>query len=168
MRDVDKQIADDSAALVHRRIERRSGRERRRQGGLSLGFLLSGGRRTRGRRYADRQRMICLDRYRQSQFSIIALILFFSIMDALLTLELIHRGAIELNPIMAFYLGIDPHAFLLVKYGLTSAGVMILLLFDGFVIKTLRVRVGTLLYLVLAAFLGVFSWQVFLFHKVVA
>jgi hypothetical protein len=28
--------------------------------------------------------------------------------------------------------------------------------------------VGTLLYLVLAAFLGVFSWQVFLIHKVVA
>jgi hypothetical protein len=57
---------------------------------------------------------------------------------------------------------------MLVKYGLTSAGVMILLLFDGFVIKALRVRVGTLLYLVLAAFLGVFSWQVFLIHKVVA
>ena len=112
--------------------------------------------------------MICFDRYRQSHFSIIALILFFSLMDALLTLELINRGAIELNPIMAFYLGIDPRMFLLVKYGLTSAGVIILLLFNNFVMKPFRVRVGTLLYLVLAAFLGVFSWQVFLIHTVVA
>ncbi len=148
--------------------ERRSGVDRRRQGRAPLRFLIAGGRRTQGRRYEDRQRMICFDRYRQSHFSIIALILFFSLMDALLTLELINRGAIELNPIMAFYLGIDPRMFLLVKYGLTSAGVIILLLFNNFVMKPFRVRVGTLLYLVLAAFLGVFSWQVFLIHTVVA
>ena len=112
--------------------------------------------------------MTCFDRYRERHFSIIALILFFSVMDALLTLELINRGAIELNPIMAFYLDIDPLTFLLVKYGLTSAGVMILLLYNDFVIRALRVRVGTLLYLVLAAFLGVFSWQVYLIHTAVA
>ncbi len=148
--------------------ERRSGGDRRRQGRLHLRFLYSGGRRTRGRRYEDRQRVTCFDRYREWHFSIIALILFFSVMDALLTLELINRGAIELNPIMAFYLNIDPLTFLLVKYGLTSAGVMILLLYNDFVIRVLRVRVEILLYLVLAAFLGVFSWQVYLIHTAVA
>lgn len=146
------------------RIERRSGIDRRRQGRHQLRFLLSGGRRTQGRRYEDRQRVNCFDRYRQSHFGLIVLILFFSVMDALLTLELIHRGAVELNPIMAYYLEFDPRIFLLVKYGLTSAGVLILLLFNGFVLRTLRIRVATLLYLVLAAFLGVFSWQVYLIH----
>lgn len=167
MADVEKQVADQGA-FGPRLIERRSGGDRRRQGYPRPGFLVSGGRRTRGRRYEDRQRMICLDRYGQSHFGIIALILLFSLMDALLTLELIQRGAIELNPIMAFYLSIDPRTFLLVKYGLTSAGVIILLLFNGFVMRPLRVRVGILLYFVLAAFLGVFSWQVFLIHRVVA
>ncbi len=164
MVDVHKGIAEQDA-LGPGGIERRSGIDRRRRGGARPGFLVSGGRRIRGRRYEDRQRMVCLDRYGQSYFGIIALILLFSLMDALLTLELIHRGAIELNPIMAFYLSIDPHAFILVKYGLTSAGVIILLLFNGFVMRTLRVRVGVLLYFVLAAFLGVFSWQVFLIHR---
>ncbi len=148
--------------------ERRSGNDRRRQGGIHLRFLLSGGRRVNGRRYEDRQRMLLFDRYQQSHFSIIVLILFFSVMDALLTLFLINRGAIELNPIMAFYLGVGPYVFLFVKYGLTCAGVILLLLVRNVFLKTIRVHAGILLYLVLAAFLGVVSWQIYLIGKVVA
>ena len=149
-------------------LDRRSGGDRRLQRNVRLRFLFWGGRRIKGRRHEDRQRLMYFDRYRQSHFTIIALILFFSVMDALLTLELINRGAVELNPIMAFYLAIDPRTFLLVKYGLTSAGVVILLLCHNFFIRTIRIRVGVLLYLALAAFLGVFSWQVYLIGRGIA
>ena len=149
------------------RLERRSGGDRRRHRRIPLRFLLFGGRRVKGRRYEDRQRMMYYDRYQQSYFSIIVLILFFSVMDALLTLYVIHHGAVELNPIMAFYLGVGPYTFLFVKYGLTSAGVIILLLLKNFYIQAIRVHAGILLYIVLAAFLGVFSWQIYLIRKVV-
>jgi hypothetical protein len=121
-----------------------------------------------GRRFKDRQRILYLDRYQQSHFGVIVLILFFSLMDALLTLFLINHGAIEINPIMAFYLGVGPYTFLLVKYGLTSAGVVILLLCKNSFMQSIRVHADTLLYLVLAAFLGVVSWQIYLIHKVIA
>ncbi len=148
--------------------ERRSGGDRRRQGRIHLRFMLFGGRRVRGRRYEDRQRMMYFDRYQPSHFSIIVLILLFSVMDALLTLYVVHHGAVELNPIMDFYLGVGPYTFLFVKYGLTSAGVIILLLLKNVYMQTIRVHAGILLYFVLAAFLVVFSWQIYLIRKVIA
>ncbi len=150
------------------RQERRSGGDRRRRQHLRLRFLLVGGRRVQGRRYEDRQRILFFDRYQQAQFGIIVGILFFSAMDALLTLYLINHGAIEINPIMAFYLDVGPYTFLFVKYALTSTGVIILLFSQNFFLKTIRVNAGILLYFVLAVFLGVFSWQIYLIRKVVA
>ncbi|MDJ0808560.1 MAG: DUF5658 family protein [Desulfobacterales bacterium] len=165
---VEERTASGWSASEGERQERRSGGDRRRRQHFRLRFLLSGGRRVLGRRYEDRQRILFFDRYQQVQFGIIAGILFFSVMDALLTLYLLEHGAIEINPIMAFYLDAGPYTFLFVKYGLTSAGVIIILLLHGFFLKTLRVNAGVLLYFVLVAFLGVFSWQIYLIRKVAA
>jgi hypothetical protein len=148
-------------------VERRSGRDRRQPDRRSIRHFLIGGRRTWGRRSEDRQRLQYFDRYHHSHFSLIVLILFFSVLDALLTLHLIGHGAIEVNPIMAFYLGIGPYTFLFVKYGLTSVGLILLLLINNFVMQSIRVRAGTLFYLVLATFVGVVSWQIYLIHRVV-
>ncbi len=38
------------------------------------------------------------------------------------------HGAYEINPIMAYYLTVGPHAFIVLKYALTSMGVIILLI----------------------------------------
>ncbi len=89
-------------------------------------------------------------------------------MDALLTLFLVSRGATELNPIMAFYLGVGPYTFLFVKYGLTCAGVMILLFVKNSFLQSLRIHADVMFYLVLAAFLGVVSWEIYLIHRVFA
>jgi hypothetical protein len=153
-------VADDGA-------ERRLGGDRRRQR-IDRRFLFAGGRRVEGRRFEDRQGLLYLDRYQPAYFRVIILILIFSVMDALLTLVLINHGAVELNPIMAFYLELGPYHFLLVKYALTSAGVIIILLYKGAFMYSLRIQADTLLYVVLAAFVGVVSWQVYLIHKVVA
>jgi len=107
------------------------------------------------------------DRYQQSLFGVVVLILFLSVIDAILTLFLINHGAIEINPIMAFYLGVGPYTFLFVKYALTSVGLILLLLFRRFFLRSMRVFAGSLLYLILIAFLGVVSWQLYLVHSVI-
>ena len=130
--------------------------------------LLFGGKRETIRRYEDRQRAFLLDQYHQSLFGVIVIILLLSVVDAILTLFLINHGAIEVNPIMAFYLDFGPYTFLSVKYGLTSVGLLILLVFKNIYLRSMRVETGTFLYVILAAFLGVVSWQIFLIHSVVA
>ena len=140
----------------------------RRQRKVSLRYLLCGGRRQTIRRYEDRQNYFYVDRYRQSLFGVIVLILFLSVMDAILTLYLINHGAIEINPIMAFYLEVGPYTFLFVKYALTSVGLLILLIFRNIVLRPLRMRVDAFFYFILIAFLGVISWHIYLIHSVLA
>lgn len=148
--------------------EKRSGVDRRRKNQFNIRSLLFGGRRETIRRYEDRQRAFLLDQYHQSLFGVIAIILLLSVVDAILTLFLINHGAIEVNPIMAFYLDFGPYTFLSVKYGLTSVGLMILLIFKNMFLRSMRVETGAFLYVILAAFLGVVSWQIFLIHSVIA
>ena len=148
--------------------EKRSGVDRRRKNHFNMRSLLFGGKRENIRRYEDRQRAFLLDQYHQSLFGVIVFILFLSVVDAILTLFLINHGAIEVNPIMAFYLDFGPYTFLSVKYGLTSVGLLILLVFKNIFLRSMRVETGTFLYVILAAFLGVVSWQIFLIHSVVA
>lgn len=146
--------------------ERRSGRDRRGILRTSLRSLLWGGRREVIRRREDRQRRVYVDRYQQSQFAVIVLILLLSVTDAILTLLLISHGAVEINPVMAFYLGLGPYPFLFVKYALTSAGLVVLVVFQRRFLRSLRMNAGAFLYVVLAAFLGVVSWQIYLIHRV--
>jgi hypothetical protein len=133
-----------------------------------LRYFLFGGRRAGGRREEDRRRVQYVDRYHHAHLSVIVLILFFSVLDAFLTLFLIDHGAIEVNPIMAYYLEVGPYAFLSVKYGLTSIGLILLLLFSNFVLRPVRVRASVLFYPLLAIFVGVVSWQIYLIRLVVA
>jgi len=148
--------------------ERRSGVDRRGTNGPKLRSLLLGGRREEIRRRTDRQKWAYVDRYQQSLFGVIVIILFLSVVDAILTLLLIHHGAMEINPIMAFYLGLGPYPFLFVKYALTSAGLVVLVLFRGRFITSRWLKADVLLYVILAAFLGVVSWELYLIHKVLA
>ena len=147
--------------------ERRSGIDRRGARRLTFRSLLFGGRREFIRRRADRQRIACVDRYQSSLFGIIVLILLLSVTDAILTILLISHGAVEINPIMAFYLELGPYPFLFVKYALTSVGLLILLVFRSRFLESMRMQTGTFLYVVLAAFLGVVSWEIFLINKVI-
>ena len=147
--------------------DRRSGADRRRGKSLDWRSLLRGGQRRTIRRAEDRQRIFHVDHYGESLFAGIVFILFLSVLDAIFTLLLLQHGAVEINPVMAFYIDVGPYAFLAVKYGLTSLGVVFLLLFRNVVLKSLRIRAGALIYAVLAAFLGVVSWQLYLIGKMV-
>ena len=87
----------------------------------ALSFLVSGGRRRQVRRVHDQRRIVILDRYPAGLLVVILGILFLSLTDAFLTLNLIEHGASEINPVMAYFLEKGPFLFTVVKYGLTTA-----------------------------------------------
>ena len=148
--------------------DRRFGVERRQRSQFNFRSLLLGGRRKKIRRYEDSQRTFLVDQYQQSLFGIIVFILFLSAVDAILTIFLINHGAIEVNPIMAFYLDFGPYTFLGVKYALTSVGVIVLLIYRNIFLRSIRIQTGAFLYVILAAFIGVITWQIFLIQTVIA
>ena len=149
-------------------IEKRAGKDRRKTGTPRLRFFLRGGRRETNRRQADKNKVFCFDRYSQSLFGAIVLILFLSVADALLTLLLTGHGAIEINPVMAYYLNIGPYTFLTVKYLLTCLAVVILLLCQNIFLRTLKIHTRSFFYVIIAAFISVILWQFYLIYKVTA
>ena len=147
--------------------EMRSGSDRRSSRGINLRSLGFGGKREHIRRKEDMQRYFSVDRYSPSIFAAIIFILFLSVVDALLTLFLIGNGAIEVNPIMAYYLKIGPYSFLAVKYGLTTIGVFVFLLLRNIYLRPLKMYTGTLLYVVIAVFVTVVAWQLYLISHII-
>ena len=148
-------------------VDRRSGIDRRNQVGISFRSLLLGGRRENIRRKIDKQKRFHVDQYSAFFFAAIVIILTLSVVDALLTLFLIGNGAFELNPIMAYYIKIGPYWFLAVKYGLTSIGVVSLLMLRIISLSPFRIYTGSLLFILTAVFITVFAWQLYLIHNVI-
>lgn len=125
------------------------------------------GRRQQVRRRIDRDRVLYLDRYSKTIFRLIVLILIFSVLDAFLTLLLIDHGAVELNPLMAFYLDIGPAPFVAVKYTLTSLSIFVLLVYSNNSIKSLKIYTRSMFSIISLTFAGVIAWQLFLVYRVV-
>lgn len=107
--------------------ERRSGKDRRAKPTSPFTWSSLRGSRRNARRAEDREKHRFVDVYSPAFLLAIAVILSLCVLDALFTLELISRGAQELNPVMAFFLQFGYLPFLLVKYILTASGLMTLL-----------------------------------------
>ncbi|MFP4033532.1 MAG: DUF5658 family protein, partial [Desulfococcaceae bacterium] len=58
----------------------------------------------------------------------ILFVLLLSFLDAFFTLYLLHMGAVETNPVMAFFLQFGPAVFMVAKYGITVICVAAMLL----------------------------------------
>ncbi|MCU0559655.1 MAG: DUF5658 family protein [Desulfobacterales bacterium] len=114
------------------------------------------------RRTVDRRRIVILDRYSPGLLAVILGILFLSLTDAFLTLNLIECGASEINPVMAYFLQKGPLVFTLVKYGFTSLAVIIFLLVKNSVIHGSRMRTRSLFTFAIICFLIAVVWQVIL------
>lgn len=149
-------------------VERRTKTDRRKKGSISIRSLLFGGRREIIRRHEDKNNLFYVDRYSQLHFVAIVLILSLSVADAVLTIVLINHGAHEVNPVMAYCLDVGPYAFLSVKYLLTSAGLIVLLMLRNIFVKPLRIYTGSLFFYFLVAFISIVSWQIFLFYRIIA
>ena len=141
--------------------------DRRRNRLPSLRALLIHPRRRCVRREADRRRFILLDWYPESLLPLSSAVLVLSATDALMTLYLLHHGAHELNPVMAYFLKQGPLIFLLVKYLLTAFAVTVVVLAYDVFIPFLRLFTRDLLKIFAGVFAAVVAWQLFLAYRYV-
>lgn len=121
--------------------ERRRQPDRRRFSWRTLWIALSSGRRRSMRRQDERCQPHYVDIYDDSRLLLWTLgIVAFCILDAFLTLMILDQGGIELNPVMAFLLGIGTSAFIYTKYLFTALAVIFILFHVNFRLFGLPVR----------------------------
>jgi len=151
-----------SAEQRHSGAERRSGRDRRKGLRSIFSRYRLAGQRAHPRRKADRQKAYFLDRHSYRTFLVILAIFLLSIIDAVLTLHLISRGAAEINPVMAYFLKRGPSVFFIAKYLLTTFSMIVILNYgNNFLFRT-RLRVKILFLAALVPFILVVLWEIYL------
>jgi ABC-type amino acid transport system permease subunit len=116
--------------------------------------------RRRGSRRDAEHSFTSVDWHHPQWLAVAILTLLLCTADAFLTLVLLERGATEANPFMQPLVGGSPFVFAMVKMGLTSGGIVVLILLAR--VKVFgRIPVSVLLYGVLfayAALVGYESW----------
>lgn len=105
------------------------------------GFLRS--RRRQSRRLSEGEALFT-DYHHPWLFFMATSIMVLSFADAVFTLALIERGAIEMNPVMAAAIGKGTHAFATIKMALTSFGILSLVFLARSVFIN-TIRTGALL-----------------------
>lgn len=95
--------------------------------------------------------------------AVILTMVMLSVLDAFLTLELIHRGATEVNPVMAYYLSRGPLVFFSVKYFLTAAPILLVLNYKNVHLFGTRFQVKMVLPILLIPLALTVQWEIFLF-----
>ena len=140
---------------------KRSGLDRRKRKIPRLKYLLFGGQRKMIRRSEDKQQMIILDNYSPRLLIFVLVILTLSLADGFFTLHVTGHGAIEANPVMAYFLDLSPWAFMSVKYFLTCLSVICFLILNNLYFKPFGIRVGRIFPAIIAVFLVVVFWQFF-------
>ena len=143
--------------------ERRDRTERRRSVLRALWHGNFKRRRVAPRRTHERHAVVT-DWFHPQWLGVGILILLLCCCDAVLTLTLMNHGAYELNPIMAPLLEGTGREFVLVKVGLTALGVILLT-----VLARLRIfggSVGYMLYLVLAGYVVLVGYELFLLRNI--
>jgi len=148
--------------------EFRNGKDRRKRKIPPPKYLLFGGQRKRIRRKEDENKLIILDTHGPWVFVLSVIILVLSIIDGLLTLNLVSRGAQEVNPLMSFLIQINPYVYFFIKCFLTIVTVIILILLRNYRSKIFRIRVSTLLPLIAVFFILVIFYQLHLKFQIAA
>jgi hypothetical protein len=114
--------------------------------------------RRRGPRRLNERGISAVDWHHPQWLAISMLIVIGSCTDALLTLMLIERGAVEANPVMAPLVGRSALAFALIKVLMTAGGVLLLTQLAR--IRAFgRIPVGAFLYLVLAIYGALITYE---------
>jgi hypothetical protein len=143
--------------------ERRARPERRRAVVRALWRGNFTRRRVAPRRSAERHSVVT-DWFHPQWLAVGIAILLLCGADAVLTLTLVSHGAVEVNPLMAPLVYSSGHAFGYLKIGMTAAGVFLLIL-----VARLRFwgkAVGTVLYLILAAYVVLVGYELHLLRNI--
>jgi hypothetical protein len=141
---------------------RRAAMDRRRRPTGPLDAFRPAGRRSSVRRRAERRGTYFLDRFDALTLAIIVGLLGLTLVDGLLTVELLDVNSEEFNPLMKHLLARGHGAFFVGKYILTAAGLPFLLVYKNYPMFGTRFRVGYLLPLFLSLYLALVAYQVHL------
>lgn len=144
---------------------RRAGSDRRRGPTAPLDAFRGAGRRTWVRRREERQGAFFLDRFDAFTLALIVALLGLTVVDGVLTIELLDVNSEEFNPLMHHLLTRGHTAFLLGKYILTAAGLPFLLVYQNYRMFGTRFRVGFLFPVFLTLYLTLVVYQVHLLDR---
>ena len=147
-------------------LSNRSGKDRRTKSSFNIRSFLFGGKRAKIRRQADKNRIFYVDQFSPELFAVIVSIILLGVIDALLTLSLLNRGAYEVNPIMKYFLQIGPYTFFFFKYFITIASLFCFLMFRNVVIRGIKISIHSLLYFIIVCYLAVVGWELHLLSNV--
>ena len=137
--------------------------DRRRRPTTPWDALRPGGRRGRPRRIEERLGPFFVDRFHPVMLAMIVALLCLTLLDGVLTLELIELNSEEANPIMAQLISRGALTFLMGKYLMTAAGLPFLVVYQHYPLFRTRFRVGWLLpiFIGLYCVLLLHQWSLF-------
>ena len=142
----------------------RKSRQERRVSILTALWRGNFARRRRGPRRGSDRHPVMTDWFHPQWLATAIIILVLSTLDALLTIELIARGAVEINPVMEPLVHGSGRAFAFWKFGLTALGVVVLTLLARFRLLG-GIAVGSILYLVLCGYLALVGYELWLLGR---
>jgi len=146
-------------------VEQRSTQDRRQNQIPFFRVVLSKGKRCSHRRADDYKRVTVLDQYHPFLLIFTLTVLSLSLLDAVLTLTLLERGALELNPVMRYYITLGHGTFVIVKFGLTALPLIIMVVVHPII--SARYRIGSLMFLFCGlAFGSVVLWELYLLGRI--
>jgi len=144
--------------------ERRKVAERRRKPTKPLSRFSFRGSRKNARRTNEAENYY-VDRYESHYFVMIVFILILCVMDAYLTLKILHFGGQELNLLMLMFFNSQPILSMIFKYLITAVCITIILIHKNFILFE-KVRVYHFIYFVLAVYstLVLYEFYIILMH----
>jgi hypothetical protein len=133
------------------RIDRRDRADRRRRIWWSVLYGSFHPRRRRPSRRTDESRYHALDWHSPHLLAVSVGILILCVADAFLTLVLMSGGAVEVNPVMALFVGDNVPVFACLKMAVTGVGILLLVFLARYRFMRM-IRVDVILYCVLLAY----------------
>ena len=120
------------------------------------------GRQSYGRRQDDRFKLLW-HRHEPRYFALTFGILALCLTDAMLTLHILSRGGVELNPVMDVLIEFDTHAFVFAKLLMTAMGLAVLIVHAN--IRLMRIMpVGGLVHALLPMYGSLIFYELILLN----
>jgi hypothetical protein len=142
--------------------DRRANSDRRTEPTSPWGAFPPAGMRMRNRRTDEHRQPYFVDRFSPGMLTFILMLVIGSLVDAALTIHVLHQGGAELNPVMGYLLGHGVGVFVIGKYVLTVIGLPVLLIFQNFYLFGTRFRVGYLIPVCVVLYLVLITYQIVL------
>ena len=124
-----------------------------------------GGRRAGARRGEDSRGAFFVDRFDTVTFVCVLALLSLTILDGVLTIELLAMNGEEANPLMGYLLNRGPLAFLLGKYVLTAFGLPFIVVYKNYPMFGTRFRAGFMIPVFIGMYVGLIGYQSILLHS---